>query len=247
MSDYEDMQNGLKQFGKKVIDILCDCYCDLIEEHYYRDTRCVNQNSNPAAAAAGWIRVEWRGTEYTLPIGINYDMEPAICFDMEGDHWEDETHAWMFIASRTFDKLRAQEARVAELEKNLEAVRDAECGKCGRSLAPDGDCHGCRADRLEVEVERLKTEQEAHDHPTGLVHKSAFLQMEARAEAAEAERDALKAENAARVHLQKNMAKENIALRKQIEGVREWAKHNWADGMGAALEQLSAALAEKEE
>jgi len=58
---------------------------------------------------------------------------------------------------------------------------------------------------------------------------------------------ALKAENAARVHLQKNMAKENIALRKQIEGVREWAKHNWADGMGAALEQLSAALAEKEE
>ena len=123
MSDYEDMQNGLKHFAKKVIDILCDCYCDLIEEHYYRDTRCVNQNSNPAAAAAGWLRVEWRGTEYTLPIGINYDMEPAICFDMEGDHWEDETHAWMFIASRTFDKLRAQEARVAELEAEVERLK----------------------------------------------------------------------------------------------------------------------------
>ena len=179
MSDYEDMQNGLKQFGKKVIDILCDCYCDLIEEHYYRDTRCVNQNSNPAAAAAGWIRVEWRGTEYTLPIGINYDMEPAICFDMEGDHWEDETHAWMFIASRTFDKLRAQEARVAELEAEarvaeleaeVERLRDLDRAAF---TAVDSPCVPGLRDQRDKAIETLREERRLRRQ-------------------AEAERDALK-------------------------------------------------------
>ena len=122
MSDFEDMQNELKHFAKKVIDILCDCYCDLIEEHYYRDARGVNQNTDPAAAAAGWIRVEWRGTEYTIPIGVNYDMEPAICFDYEDDHWADETHAWMFIASRTFDRLTGKkEDPPRECSKSLNA------------------------------------------------------------------------------------------------------------------------------
>lgn len=29
-------------------------------------------------------------------------------------------------------------------------LREAVCLECHRSLAPDGDCHGCRADRLEV-------------------------------------------------------------------------------------------------
>lgn len=48
-----------------------------------------------------------------------------------------------------------QQARVCEmceLESELTRLRDLTCGKCGRSLAPDGDCHGCRADLLEVEM-----------------------------------------------------------------------------------------------
>jgi len=105
MSDYEDLQNELKHFAQKVIDILCDCYCDLIDEHYYRDMRATGNNFKSGAAAACWIRVKWRGTEYTIPMGINYDMEPAICFDYDGDHWESAEYAWMFIASKTFDML----------------------------------------------------------------------------------------------------------------------------------------------
>ena len=30
------------------------------------------------------------------------------------------------------------------------------CLKCHRSLAPDGDCHGCRADRLEVTCAEMR-------------------------------------------------------------------------------------------
>ena len=33
----------------------------------------------------------------------------------------------------------------------IEDMKQAECGKCGRSLAPDGDCFGCEADRLTAE------------------------------------------------------------------------------------------------
>lgn len=44
-----------------------------------------------------------------------------------------------------FGRVEAAEAKAANL-------RDATCGKCGRSLAPDGDCHGCRADKLEVKI-----------------------------------------------------------------------------------------------
>ena len=42
------------------------------------------------------------------------------------------------------------EKEVEELKAKLGNLQDAVCGKCGRSLAPDGDCHGCRADRLEA-------------------------------------------------------------------------------------------------
>jgi len=45
---------------------------------------------------------------------------------------------------------------VGERDAELERLKNCECGKCHRSLAPDGDCHGCRADRLEMEIERLE-------------------------------------------------------------------------------------------
>ena len=48
------------------------------------------------------------------------------------------------------------ETRAEKAEAEIERLRDAECGTCGRSLAPDGDCHGCRADRLEARVGALR-------------------------------------------------------------------------------------------
>jgi len=52
------------------------------------------------------------------------------------------------------------ERRFAELAGENDRLREAECGRCGRSLPPDGDCHGCRADKLEAEVDRLRDELE---------------------------------------------------------------------------------------
>ena len=46
----------------------------------------------------------------------------------------------------------ALKAEIAALKAEVERLRESECGKCGRSLAPDGDCHGCRADRLEADA-----------------------------------------------------------------------------------------------
>lgn len=36
----------------------------------------------------------------------------------------------------------------AKLREENERLRQAECGRCGRSLPPDGDCYGCESDRL---------------------------------------------------------------------------------------------------
>ena len=55
----------------------------------------------------------------------------------------------------------AQRAEIAALKAEVERLRESECGKCGRSLAPDGDCHGCRADRLEAEVKYRSVEHSA--------------------------------------------------------------------------------------
>ena len=38
----------------------------------------------------------------------------------------------------------------------IEDMKQAECGKCGRSLAPDGDCFGCEADRLTADNAALR-------------------------------------------------------------------------------------------
>jgi len=39
-----------------------------------------------------------------------------------------------------------------EQKAKLIFIKDAVCGKCGRSLPPDGDCYGCAADRLQIEL-----------------------------------------------------------------------------------------------
>jgi hypothetical protein len=44
-----------------------------------------------------------------------------------------------------------------EIER-LRAVIATDCKECGRALPGDGDCHGCRADKLETELERLRRE-----------------------------------------------------------------------------------------
>ena len=70
------------------------------------------------------------------------------------------------------DDLKQAEAEIERLEKQITymrksivaldvetgRLRNAECGKRGRSLVPDGDCHGCRADRLEVEADHLRNQ-----------------------------------------------------------------------------------------
>lgn len=50
------------------------------------------------------------------------------------------------------------------LDDTIDRLRSAECGKCGRSLAPDGDCHGCRADRLEVKLAAVREVAERFDY-----------------------------------------------------------------------------------
>ena len=42
----------------------------------------------------------------------------------------------------------------------IEYLRNAECGKCGRSLPPDGDCYGCESDRLTAELAEAKHDAE---------------------------------------------------------------------------------------
>jgi hypothetical protein len=37
------------------------------------------------------------------------------------------------------------------------AQEERECGTCGRTTLPDGDCYGCEADRMLVEVEHAET------------------------------------------------------------------------------------------
>ncbi|OEU66297.1 MAG: hypothetical protein BA863_10390 [Desulfovibrio sp. S3730MH75] len=46
--------------------------------------------------------------------------------------------------------------RLEKCRTELSNLREAICGKCGRSLAPDGDCHGCRADKLEIIISEIK-------------------------------------------------------------------------------------------
>ena len=43
-----------------------------------------------------------------------------------------------------------------EWKRKHEAVVNAECPQCGRSLSPDGDCYGCTVDRLQVEIAALR-------------------------------------------------------------------------------------------
>lgn len=70
---------------------------------------------------------------------------------------------WMREALQLREELKVQREMTLDLADELkkaeaanERLRNAECGKCGRSLAPDGDCHGCRADRLEARVGALR-------------------------------------------------------------------------------------------
>ena len=50
-----------------------------------------------------------------------------------------------------------RQAEIERLKNQNEFLKNAECGECKRSLAPDGDCYGCQADKLQAEIERLKT------------------------------------------------------------------------------------------
>jgi len=51
------------------------------------------------------------------------------------------------------------EKEIEKAEADNERLRELTCCKCGRSLAPDGDCHGCRADRLEKALEAVKRDR----------------------------------------------------------------------------------------
>jgi len=42
--------------------------------------------------------------------------------------------------------------RIRELEQENATLRNAKCLKCGKSLAPDGDCYACECDRLHLQL-----------------------------------------------------------------------------------------------
>jgi hypothetical protein len=52
-------------------------------------------------------------------------------------------------------RLEFLQARTKELENQIQLLRSATCGRCGRSLPPDGDCHGCEADLLHKQVTEM--------------------------------------------------------------------------------------------
>ena len=53
-------------------------------------------------------------------------------------------------AKRALAKVMAEHTTLrAENEK----LRQAECGTCGKSLPPDGDCYSCEADRFRAQLE----------------------------------------------------------------------------------------------
>lgn len=55
---------------------------------------------------------------------------------------------WTFVLEVSPDVLLA-------LLDRLETVRNAECGSCGRSLPPDGDCYGCIVDKMLAHAEDM--------------------------------------------------------------------------------------------
>ena len=48
--------------------------------------------------------------------------------------------------------LNSRNKRITELEQENATLRNAKCLKCGKSLAPDGDCYACECDRLHLQL-----------------------------------------------------------------------------------------------
>lgn len=89
--------------------------------------------------------------------GEAIDREFSMWVPAERDHDVD------FVLVEAAKRIKSLESEFEYMRKVKVRLRDMECGKCGRSLAPDGDCHGCRADRLEVKIGNVLDLLDNHD------------------------------------------------------------------------------------
>ena len=67
------------------------------------------------------------------------------------------------LANQEIAKLTADLARVTAQNRTL---RESVCLMCKRSLAPDGDCHGCRADRADAALAACREALEQYGEHT---------------------------------------------------------------------------------
>jgi len=93
------------------------------------------------------------GVGYVL-CGICNSVDPAARIA----ELEDMTTQQSVQIENLSAQLAAKDTELAISIRTVERQRNAQCGKCRRALAPDGDCYGCSSDILVQENYGLRTE-----------------------------------------------------------------------------------------
>jgi len=97
----------------------------------------------------GEFRENERGLWHLVPIDVWEEQQSEIERLRESAIYHSESLGVVTNASGWASIAEEKQAEIERLQAENKQLREAECGVCGRSLPPDGDCHGCRADRAE--------------------------------------------------------------------------------------------------